>query len=66
MGILEEIRKEKVTSNWFKNQDNWYKFDGGTLYTQDKSKTGPESIVKITNKIEYDRILSAYEKVRYS
>ena len=38
MGILEEIRKEKVTSNWFMNQDNWYKFDEGTLYTQDKSK----------------------------
>ena len=36
MGILEEIRKEKVTSNWFMNKDNWYKFDDGTLYTQDK------------------------------
>ena len=43
------------------NQDNWYKFDDGTLYTQDKSKTGPESIVEITNKTEYDRILSAYK-----
>lgn len=61
MGILEEIRKEKVTSNWFTNQDNWYKFDDGTLYTQDKSKIGPESIVEITNKTEYDRILSAYK-----
>ena len=61
MGILVEIRKEKVTSNWFTNQDNWYKFDDGTLYTQDKSKTGPESIVEITNKTEYDRILSAWK-----
>ena len=61
MRILEEIRKEKVTSNWFMNQDNWYKFHYGTLYTQDKSKTGPESIVEITNKIEYDRILSEYK-----
>ena len=61
MGILEEIRKEKVTSNWFMNKDNWYKFDDGALYTQDKSKTGPESIVEITNKTEYDRILSAYK-----
>ena len=62
MRILEEIRKEKkITSNWFMNQDNWYKFDDGTLYTQDKSKTGPESIVEITNKTKYDRILSAYK-----
>ena len=61
MRILEEIRKEKITSNWFMNQDNWYKFVDGALYTQDKSKTGPESIVEITNKIEYDRILSAYK-----
>ena len=44
------------------NQDNWYKFNYGTLYTQDKSKTGPESIVEITNKTEYDRILSAYKR----
>ena len=64
MRILEEIRKEKkITSNWFMNQDNWYKFNYGTLYTQDKSKTGPESIVEITNKIEYDRILSAYKRL---
>ena len=63
MGILEEIRKEKITSNWFMNQDNWYKFVDGALYTQDKSKTGPESIVEITNKIEYDRILSAYKRL---
>ena len=63
MRILEEIRKEKITSNWFMNQDNWYKFDYGALYTQDKSKTGPESIVEITNKIEYDRILSAYKRL---
>ena len=62
MRILEEIRKEKITSNWFTNQDNWYKFDNGALYTQDKSKTGPESIVEITNKDEYDRILSAYKR----
>ena len=45
------------------NQENWYKFVDGALYTQDKSKTGPESIVEITNKIEYDRILSAYERL---
>ena len=63
MRILEEIRKEKITSNWFMNQDNWYKFNHGALYTQDKSKTGPESIVEITNKIEYDRILSAYKRL---
>ena len=63
MRILEEIRKEKITSNWFMNQDDWYKFDDGALYTQDKSKTGPESIVEITNKIEYDRILSAYKRL---
>ena len=63
MRILEEIRKEKITSNWFMNQDNWYKFVDGALYTQDKSKTGPESIVEITNKIEYDRILSAYKRL---
>ena len=62
MGILEEIRKEKITSNWFMNKDNWYKFDEGILYTQDKSKTGPESIVEITNKDEYNRILSEYKK----
>ena len=66
MGILEEIRKEEVTSNWFMNQDNWYKFDDGTLYTQDKSKTGPESIIEITNKTEYDRILSAYKSINYA
>ncbi len=63
MRILEEIRKKKITSNWFMNQDNWYKFVDGALYTQDKSKTGPESIVEITNKIEYDRILSAYKRL---
>ena len=63
MRILEEIRKKKITSNWFMNQENWYKFVDGALYTQDKSKTGPESIVEITNKIEYDRILSAYERL---
>ena len=63
MRILEEIRKKKITSNWFMNQDNWYKFNHGALYTQDKSKTGPESIVEITNKIEYDRILSAYKRL---
>ena len=63
MRILEEIRKKKITSNWFMNQDDWYKFVDGALYTQDKSKTGPESIVEITNKIEYDRILSAYKRL---
>ena len=62
MGILEEIRKEKITSNWFMNQDDWYKFDDGTLYTKDKSKTGPKSIVEITDSEEYNRILSVYER----
>ena len=63
MNILEKIRKEKeINSNWFMHKDNWYKFDEGRLFTQDPTKSGPESIIKITDSIEYERILIAYKQ----
>lgn len=43
------------------HEDNWYKFDNGDLYSQDKSKTGPESIIKILDEEKYKTILSAYK-----
>ena len=69
MNILEEIRKEQeiikereITSNWFIHKNNWYKFDEGRLFTQDPTKSGPESIIEITDSIEYERILTAYKQ----
>lgn len=62
MNLLEEIRKEKeINSNWFMHKDTWYKFDEGRLFTQDPTKSGPESIIEIADSIEYEKILIAYK-----
>ena len=38
MDILNEIRKEKITTNWFMMDDTWYKFVSDDLFFQDKKK----------------------------
>lgn len=60
MKILEEIRKSKISTNWFMKDNNWFCFSYGTLYTQDKTKSGPESIVEVTDENSYDDVLSYY------
>jgi hypothetical protein len=60
MKILEEIRKSKISTNWFIKGDDWFCFSDGFLYTQDKTKSGPESIVEVTDENSYDDTLSYY------
>lgn len=60
MKILEEIRKSKISTNWFMKGDDWFCFSDGVLYTQDKTKSGPESIVEVTDENSYDDVLSYY------
>ena len=67
MNILEEIRKEirkdkKINTKWFMHNTNWYIFSDSVLYTQDKTKSGPESVVEIVDQEEYDTILAAYKQ----
>ena len=44
--------------------DNWFCFSDCELYTQDKTKTGKESIVKIIDDIEYNSVLNYYKSKR--
>ena len=61
MGILEEIRENTISTNWFMKNEEWFCFSDGTLYTQDKTKTGPDSIVAIDDKYKRDTVLSYYK-----
>jgi hypothetical protein len=66
MNLLQEIRKESNTNfstNWFMNGDDWSCFSQGTLYTQDASVTGPESIKEITDVKLYNEILQYKKKI---
>ena len=64
MEILNVIREQKISTNWFMKNDNWFCFSDCELYTQDKTKTGKESIVKIIDDIEYNSVLNYYKSKR--
>ena len=64
MDILKEIRKEKITTNWFMIGDTWYKFVSDDLFFQDKEKTGPDSIVQITDNEQYNKVFVYYKAKR--
>lgn len=61
MRILDIISEQKITTNWFMKNNDWFCFSAGTLYTQDKTKSGPDSIVEIKDEAIYDSVLNYYK-----
>lgn len=61
MTILELIRNNTISSNWFMMKNDWYCFSNGELYTQDKTKQGSDSIVEVKDTDIYKKVLHYYE-----
>lgn len=61
MDILNEIRKKPISTNWFMMDKCWYCFSDGQLYTQDKTKTGEESIIKINDEKTFEQVFKYYK-----